>query len=343
MKKIIAAVISIAILISCGETKENNNDTQNVNFKNHIADVKKETGPLIKLRYKFKKGDKFSYKLKTIANNTEEIVADTTLTNEIFQTSTYKMDFVVKNISEDQTTELETRITKITAETIFNGETVKYDSKFIYSTRERAQFVDYEAVKKVPFKIFVNQFGQVVKVDNIKKIMKNILEIQQVPDTLSNATKEKMELNIANGTLMPLTQQVFKVVSEDTVGKDSTWILKYSTPLAVFKVDNTALFRISEINFVENDTLVNIASNLSISWTGQNQVSEKGVTYNFSEPKLSGSGTVIFNSSLGLVQKSESNTKLEMAMLAEGFDANNQRLQSTKKDFSNNTNVVELL
>ena len=46
---------------------------------------------------------------------------------------------------------IEVRITSITAETIFNGQSMKYDSKFIYSTRERAQFVDYESVKKVPF------------------------------------------------------------------------------------------------------------------------------------------------------------------------------------------------
>ena len=34
--------------------------------------------------------------------------------------------------------------------------------------------------------------------------MRNILEIQKVPDTLSAKTKEQMRANIANGTLMPL-------------------------------------------------------------------------------------------------------------------------------------------
>ncbi len=342
LKFLVTTLLSILIVVSCGKKDENKSETKKEETSN-VLTTKKETGPLFKLKYKFKKGDKFSYRLKTISHNIEEIIADTTIKNDITQTATYKMDFRVKEVSEDGGAKLEVRMNKITAETNFNGQTVKYDSKFIYSTRERAQYMDYEAVKKVPFIIHVNPIGQVIKVDGIKKIMRNILEIQQIPDTLSPKTKEQMKLNIANGTLMPLTQQVFKVVSEETVGKDSTWQLKYSTPLAVFKVENTALFKISDINITNSDTLINIASSLSISWTGQNQVTEKGVRYNFSEPKLTGSGSVIFNQTLGLVKKSESVINLEMAMLAEGYDANNQKMQSTKKDYSTNTNIVELL
>lgn len=342
MKSLLTILLTTLLLISCGKNDENKSEQKN-EITSKVETTIKETGPLFKLKYKFKKGDKFSYRLKTISHNVEEIIADTTLQNDITQKATYKIDFKVINISEDQTAEIETRINKITAETNLNGQNVKYDSKFIYSTREKAQFMDYEAVKKVPFRIYVNPIGQVVKVDRIKKVMKNILQIQQVPDTLSAKTKEQMKFNIANGTLMPLTQQVFKVVSEDNVGKDSTWQLKYTTPLAVFKVENTALFKVSDITISDSDTLVNIASSLSISWTGQNQVTDKGVKYNFSEPKLTGNGSVVFDQTTGLVKKSESVVNLEMAMMAEGSDAKGQQLQSTKKDYSTNTNIVELL
>lgn len=342
LKTFFATLITILIIVSCGKKEENKSEEKN-NKPSNVQMEKKETGPLLKLGYKFKKGDKFSYRLKTIAHNTEEIKADTTIKNDVKQTSTYKMNFVVKNISDDGIAELETKINKIVAETNMNGQNVKYDSKFIYSTREKIQYLDYEAVKKVPFRIYVNKIGQVVKVDRIKKIMRNILEIQQIPDTLSKTTKEQMRNNIANGTLMPLTQQVFKVVSEDIVGKDSSWTLKYTTPLAVFKVENTALFKISDIKISGKDTLVNIASSLAINYTGQNEVMDKGVKYNFSDPKLNGNGNVEFDQSRGLVKKSESVVNLEMAMMAEGVDSNNQTLQTTKKDFSKNTNIVELL
>ncbi|MCB9206705.1 MAG: hypothetical protein H6611_05220 [Ignavibacteriales bacterium] len=339
MKKFIATALITIILISCGKSDEQNNN-QTTDTK--VEKVKKETGPLLTLKYKLKKGDKFSYRLKTITKNTEEITVDTSIANNIVQTVTYKIDFSVKDVNESNTADIDVRINSILAETDFNGQSVKYDSKFIYSTREKVQFVDYEAVKKVPFNISVNEIGQVVKVDKVDRIMRNILEIQNVPDTLSAKTKEQMKFNIANGTLMPLTQQIFKVVSENEVGVDSTWQLKFNTPLAVFNVENTAIFKIDKFNFDE-DTTASIKSTLAISVAGNNIAQEQGVTYTFSQPKLQASGNVLFNNSKGLVEKSESNTILEMAMLVEGMDANKKPIKSTKKDISNNTNIVELL
>jgi len=339
MKKILLIIISLTLLFGCGQQDEKKKLDEG---SEKISNVKKPSGPVLKLRYKFTPGDKFSYSLHTSSHNTEEIIADTTLRNEITQNATYRFDFVVKEIDEFKNANLEVRINSIVAETNFNGESLKYDSKYIYSTRERAQFVDYEAVKKIPFKISVNKIGQVVKVDKINRIMKNILDIQKVPDTLSAKSKEKMRLNIANGTLMPLTQQIFKVITDNEVGIDSVWQLKYTTPLAVFNVENTAISRITDLDF-NKDTTVSISSDLLINVLGNNVVNENGMTYTFAQPQLNAEGTVNYNNSRGLVQTSTLNTKLELSMVVDGFDSNNNRIQSTKRDISNSTNIVELL
>jgi Family of unknown function (DUF6263) len=339
MKNLFIITLLIVFIIGCGKSEEKTKLSEN---DDQVTAVIKEKGPVFKLKYKFNKGDKFSYKLQTITNSIEEISADTTIMNDISQSATYNMNFVVKNVDKNNTTELEVRINSITAETNYNGQTSKYDSKFIYSTRERTQFVDYEAVKKVPFRIAVNEIGQVVKVDKIDKIMRNMLAIQNVPDTLSAKTKEQLKFNISNGTLMPLTQQIFKVVSENEVGVDSSWQLKYTAPLAIFNVENTAIFKISEIT-IDKDTTASIASSLVISVSGNNVVSEKGVTYTFAQPLLEASGSVKYNNSKGLVELSESTTKLEMSMIIDGVDNKNNPIRSTKKDISNSTNVVELL
>jgi len=339
MKKLLLSLALALLFLNCGDS----GDEKKVNSSDQeVAVVKKPAGPVLKLRYKFNPGDKFSYKLQTVSNNTEEISADTTLKNEIIQNATYKMDFTVKNVDDMNNANIQVRISSIKAETIFNGQTIKYDSKFIYSTRERVQFVDYEAVKKVPFNITVTEMGQVVRVDNTKKIMRNFLEIQQVPDTLSPDTKEKMLLTISNGTLMPLTQQIFKVVSDDEVGIDSTWQLKYSTPLAVFEVENTAIFKINDLIFGD-DTTASISSNLLIKAVGNNIVNENGVTYSFAQPQLDANGTINYNHTKGLVEMAESVTRLEMMMYMDGVDNNNNPIKSTKRDVSNNTNIVELL
>lgn len=339
MKKYLLFALLAFTIFACSDKKDEKKEE--VNFK-ETPKITKPTGPLVKLQYKFRKGDKFKYKLQTISDNMEEINADTTITNNIKQNTTYKFNFVVKDVKPDKSADIEVRINSIVVETDFNGQKVNYDSKYIYSSREKIQFVDYEAVKKVPFRITVNQLGQVTEVRNVTRIMNNILQIQNIPDTLSKTSKEKMKLNISNGTLMPLTQQIFKVVSEDSVGVGSKWELKYNTPLGVFNVENTAIFNIKDLLF-EQDTLATITSTLLINATGNNVVNEQGVRYTFSKPLLTASGNVVYNFSKGLVEKAESNTKLEMAILMEGLDQKGNPLQSTKKNITNNKNIVELL
>ncbi|MBK7107283.1 MAG: hypothetical protein IPH62_18570 [Ignavibacteriae bacterium] len=338
-------IFSIVIaLAACGDKKEEKSDLGKKDGIEKSEQIAKEevVGPKIQLQYKFKKGDKFSYMLNTSSVNSESIAADTTLTNVIKQNVTYVFNFVVNNISEIEGTELTASISSIVAESNFNKQSIKYDSKYIYSTREKIQFVDYEAVKKVPFKVYVNTIGQVTKVDKIEKIINNILSIQQVPDTLSKQTKEKMKYNIANGTLMPLVQQVFKVISEDEVGVNSTWELKFNTPLAVFEVENTAIFKVNNLNF-DDDTIANISSTLLMSVNGNNVVTENKIKYTFDNPKLDGSGRVKFNNTKGLVEFSESKTNLQMSMLMEGMDNQNNLKQNRKTDNSTNINTVKLL
>jgi len=339
MKKLIFILILGLLTAACDQQKEM---TEQNGEKIKKVTPAKPKGPVLKLRYDFQKGDRFSYSLTTKSNNTEEIIADTTISNEIIQNATYKIDFRVKNILDDYSAQMEVRITAITAETVFNGQSVKYDSKFLYSSRERVQFVDYESVKKVPFTITVNPLGQVTKVEKTEKIMRNILDIQKIPDTLSKKTKEQMLFNISNGTLMPLTQQIFKVLSADEVGVDSAWTLKFSTPLAVFNVENTAVFKVEGINF-DQDTTIDISSTLFINVKGNNVVNENGVTYTFSQPVLNAEGKVKYNNSKGLVESSESVTTVEMTSYIQGFDSENNQLTSTKKDFSTNKNIVKLL
>ncbi|MCW8850221.1 MAG: DUF6263 family protein [Melioribacteraceae bacterium] len=339
MKNLLLFIMISALIIGCGKSETEQKSIENGNT---ISEVKKPAGPVIKLKYKFKVGDKFSYKLQTISNNIEEIYADTTIKNDITQRASYTFDFKVKSVNDYKLAEVEAKIKSIIAETTFNGQTMKYDSKFIYSSREKAQYVDYEAVKNIPFQLSVDELGNVVKVDGINRIMKNILEIQNVPDTLSAKTREKMKANIANGTLQPLTQQIFKVVSNNPVGVDSVWQIKFDTPLAVFKVENTAIYRVDNISF-EEDSTASVVSDLLINVIGDGIVSEQGLRYTFSKPQLTANGNFTFNNSRGLVKMAESVTKLEMTMMMEGVDAKNQPIKSTKRDVSNNTNIVELL
>ena len=57
MKHILLFITLILLLISCGKSENEKNATET---KQNVAEVKKPTGPLLNLKYKYKVGDKFS-------------------------------------------------------------------------------------------------------------------------------------------------------------------------------------------------------------------------------------------------------------------------------------------
>ena len=114
MKNYISALVLILVLASC--TDDNKVNQQLAEGKELIENVKVK-GPEMFLNYKFQSGDKFSYRLSTSSNNTEEITADTTFTNEITQNATYTINFRVRDIDSDNSANIEVKITSILAET----------------------------------------------------------------------------------------------------------------------------------------------------------------------------------------------------------------------------------
>ncbi len=72
-------------------------------------------------------------------------------------------------------------------------------------------------------------------------------------------------------------------------------------------------------------------------------MTQNGINYTFSNPELSGSGTLFFDNSKGCISKSETTTKMEMAVVMESVEPGAPVRKATRKDFSVTTSYVELL
>lgn len=135
-----------------------------------------------------------------------------------------------------------------------------------------------------------------------------------------------------------MLQQFFRRLPNKKIGKDSTWTFSYPSALMVYKLNNTTTYTVRNFLKLDDELLANIDLSLSTSYEGKNKVSERGVNYTFSEPKISGAGNILFNVDKGIMQKAETNTKLELKLLMEATG-----MTATRKDFSGNTNYIELI
>ncbi len=343
MKHLPIIIIALLLIVSCGKKEENGTENSKAGNIQELKPVRKEKEKLYVLRYKFNKGDKHKYRVKTYSENIQTVTADTTLETKVEQSVEYLIDLTVKNVSPDSSAEIKIYIGKIIADIDFNGQKIRYDSKLLYSKRERKQFLEYEALKKTPFYVKIDKMGKVIEATNINKLFANVLEIQQAPDTLSNRSKETMKKQLENITVIPLVQQLFKIIPDYPVGVDSIWQFSYPSTLGPFHVENIATYKISGIVKEDNSTVAKIAASLNAKWEGQNHVNENGIDYTFSDPVITGGGTIDFDIDAGMVKKAETETGLTMEVVMETQNPDSELKKGTRRDYTSTKNVIERL
>ena len=95
LKHLLVLIIISLLLINCGD--KNNDPVKNLSdtekYSYDSTDLKTEgideSGKPFMMEYKFKKGDKISYRLTTISNNTQSITIDSTISSGVDQKIIY--------------------------------------------------------------------------------------------------------------------------------------------------------------------------------------------------------------------------------------------------------------
>ena len=339
MKKIILLFSLLILFVSCSSEKKEDKE---------LAKVESNTTPVAKgelksLLYQYKKGQTFKYKLNTITSNTQSIKADTNITAKMMQDANYVFNFKVVDVDKNNIATITLTPVSIYVKSIINGEKMLYDSRILYSSREKAMFADYEALKNRPFKVRVTESGEVIEIYDVDKIINQIFVLQGVQDSVNAEQRKMFKQNFILSGLAPVVEQLFRSVTKEKVGINSYWEQKYPSSLGAFNITNTASYKVVDITKVQEDSVAKINANLSISWTGSNSVSDQGITYTFSNPEVSGAGDIYFNLSKHMISKSKTkiNTEIELKMSSQ--DQNSKVKDVIKHEKVEITNVVELL
>lgn len=341
--KIFYILILSLLFFSCTQNKESNTKTSA--YDNSLSSDLLVTpkGDRIKLRYKFKKGDKLKYSITTFSENSQQIEADTTISTNTEQEINYDVLLIVKEIDDDHNISIDWKINSIISDGNINGEKIVYDSKYIFSTQERIMFAQFEAIKGKTFTLKITERGEILDIFNIESMLDELIEIQQKKNKITNEIRVKLGENFKDVALRPISEQIFRQFPDEPVGINSIWDKRFNTKYAMFDIENIASFEIKGIEESGIDTIVTISAGLSINWLGSHEATDQGIEYYFYDPIVSGSGLIKFNKTNGLILHSETITKMQQEMEMEGLDASQQVVKGKRSDNTSNKNIIKLI
>jgi hypothetical protein len=319
-------LFSISVFISCG--KKDGNSTLPTKFD---------------LSYKFSKGDKFKYKLTTITTSEESIQTDSTMHAKSVQTDAYVMEFEVIDVDADKIAEMNVNFTTMKVDADANGQKISFDASKNPGKEDQQKFWQYYIQYQVPFRARINSKGEVIEVSRLDKMIDRMNSLQPQKRELSAPEKVKLSQELGESVIRPLTQLVFRELPQKQMSKDSSWQKVYPSQLSVFKIMNTAEYKIENLTKVDGDNIINIGVSLNINWQGEKKGQQQGIKFDFDDPKVSGNGSVTFNYDKGLVNKSETSTTVELVARIEGINAMQKAVKTVRKDLSTNKNIIELL
>ncbi len=334
-------VLFTLIFISCGSNEEKKESSDSQSFDNlSPVDLK---GEKVQLLYKFEKDDNYKYRLTTITDAEETIQADSIIKSVSNQNVSYIFDINVIEVDNDKTAEVSINISSVKVDVTINGEKISYNSKSDNTIEEKRKFMEYETIYNIPFRARITDKGEVIEVTRLDKMIDKMNSMQPQPQQLSADQKAQLSKNLGDVALRPLTQLLFRELPQNPVAKDSSWMKQYPGQMSVFQLDNKAKFTVLDFVDYEGEKAAKIKADLNVTWSGNKQGEENGVKYNFSDPKASGGGTILFNVDGGNLVKAETSTRLEMSVEIQAKDSMQKIQRTTRKEVSTNKNIVELL
>lgn len=349
LKKLLALIVVSLILISCGEknNQPGNSLSEKEKYSFDSTDLKTEgidnTGKPFLIQYKFKKGDKYTYRLTTISDNKQQIIVDTTITSNVNQKVAYLIDMNVKEVDEEGITEAEMKISAIKLDASANGQVFSFEAGKDVDTSKNKQFAEFVALYNSPFSIRFNKLGEVLEVYKADKISNKFLELRGAIDTISTEDKNYVKQDLINGVLNPLVTQIIRKFTDKEVYKDSTWQMAQK-PLAlmVFQINYVNKYKVESVEKLKNDRIAVINAGISFTYSGQQKVTQGDVTYNFQKPLSTADGKIYFDVDKGIQIKSRTKTRLEIIYTMEANTPQGKQ-KGKRTDVVSNTNILELL
>jgi hypothetical protein len=348
MKYSIIIILMLFVIAGCGEKKESGpEETGKDKFAYDSTDLKtttlNETNLTLNFRYKFERGEKYSYRVTTLSEDQQSIKADTSIEQNVKQNVVYLLNFEPAEIESDGTRELTCTISSIKLDAASNDQKVSYNSDAKKDSAETVKYSEYESMVNNPFSVRISSNGEILEIFRVDKILTKYLQIKGVADSLSAQQKMMVREDMIAGVLRPLVIQIFREMPEKSVSKDSSWTIPQNPQrFMIYQITNTNVYKVTSFEDLDGDTLVKMYASLDTKITGDSRVTDRGITYEFQKPVTSADGTIYFNLTDGMVEKSKTGTTIEIFYTMEANTPQGKQ-KGSRKEKIRNVNIVERL
>jgi len=351
MNKLLSIILmSIVIFTSCQQEKSEEESKPSTEITSTFDSTSLKTTAIetpevqsFLFRYKFSPEESFKYRLTTITNTEQTIVADSSMSEGMNQKLIFIIDFKTLNIDQDSVAELECTFSSINLNAKARGQEFNYQSGTKMDSAEKVQFAEYEALVNSPFNLRVSKLGAIIDIYKADRIMNKFLSLRNLSDSLDAQQKIMAAQDLTNRSIKPLLTQIFREMPEHKMAKDSTWSWKRdSMPIMVFNVEFENKYKVANLEMLDDDKLAVNTGSVKTTVAGEPNHTEKGVNYNFDKPVSTADGKIYFNINKGLVQKSRAETRMQNAYKMEMPTPEGVK-KASAKEVNTNINVVELL
>jgi len=346
MKKLYFLFAAALILTGCKSNEEPAKPAESANLQFDTSALKTQPLPAdefkdVSLTYDLSAGTKFTYRLTSISEDMQSIIADTTISQKLSQTITYLIDGEVKEVDVSKIFEIEFKFTSVGLSADVNGQKISYRSGTKMDSVEKAKYTEYEAMINSPFSARIYPTGEILEILRADRISNKILSMKGVSDSLSPMEKKSFQQEISEGALKPLVNQIFRKLTDKKVAKDSTWIIvQPPVRLPIFSLNNAHNYRVAGFEKFNDNKIANIDVILTSKIVVSPDAKRNGVNVN--NPSYSGEGKFYFNLDKKLFQKvsTKTNLVLNMEMVAP-TPAGMKKLKRQQKTITKN--ILELL
>ncbi len=350
MKKLLL-IILLPFLLGCGNDKEKTITPEQSKQEGETFDTTAiETVPVTGIEdeefifnYKVNVNDKFRYRITQIAESTEKITADTTISQRTKQTAIYVITTTVNDVDPDNVMEISFSISSVKVDAEANGQKFSYQSGTTLDSLDKLRFSEYEAMINSPFSARIDSKGDILEIFRTDRIGNKIIDMRGWTDSLSAVEKNQLYREIAEGALRPLIVQIFRKLPSQNIKVNSKWDFPQpEAQMGSFMIKSTNHFNLTGIEKFSGERLAVIDAGLTTTARGQNKVTDRGILYEFKTPSISGDGKIYFNLDKGIIQKSMTKTIVKNYVTMESQPPQPKQRMTNDATILN-TNIIELL